>query len=155
MRASLLFYSGPYSDGIIDIEVPARQPRNFSEIKRDHLHLLELETILFSDFYPSRFSSGQGKSPDGENKWSQPTGLPRPRIEIAKGYGNFVGIPSRLSTALFRIMTAFTKIPACGNTKLAQHWPPDKNSREKQVTRRRIAWGHLRRKNLRTLVFRC
>jgi platelet-activating factor acetylhydrolase len=35
--------------------------------------LLELETVLFTVFYPSGFGSGQGKSPEGENRWSRPT----------------------------------------------------------------------------------
>jgi platelet-activating factor acetylhydrolase len=90
----LPYYSGPYSVGIMDIEVPARQPRYFSEIKRYHRHLLELETVLFSVFYPSGFGSGHGKSPGGEKKWSRPTWLPRPRIEVAKAYGKFAGLPS-------------------------------------------------------------
>jgi platelet-activating factor acetylhydrolase len=34
----------------MDLEVPARKPRFFFEIKRDHLHLLDLETVLFSVF---------------------------------------------------------------------------------------------------------
>jgi hypothetical protein len=94
LRTPLPYYSGPYSVGVMDIEVPARQPRYFSDIKREHRHLLELETVLFSVFYPSGFGSGQGKSPEGEKKWSRPTWLPRPRIEVAKGYGKFAGIPS-------------------------------------------------------------
>ncbi len=129
-RAPLPFYSGPYSVGIMDIEVPAREPRYFSEIKRDHRHLLELETVLFSIFYPSGFGSGQGNSPEGEKKWSRPTWLPRPRIEVAKGYGKFAGIPSWPSIGWFGITTAFTKIPAYRNAKLAEHWPPEKNARE-------------------------
>jgi platelet-activating factor acetylhydrolase len=94
LRTPLPYYSGPYSVGMMDIEVPAREPRYFSDIKRDHQHLLELETVLFTVFYPSGFGSGQGKSPEGENKWSRPTWLPRPRVEVAKGYGKFAGIPS-------------------------------------------------------------
>ncbi|KAH6669498.1 hypothetical protein B0J14DRAFT_121020 [Halenospora varia] len=44
LRTPLPYYSGPYSVGIMDIEVPVRGPRHFSEIKRQHKHLLELET---------------------------------------------------------------------------------------------------------------
>jgi len=69
----LPYYSGPYSVGMMDIEVPAREPRTFSRIKRKHRHLLELETVLFTVFYPSGFGSGQGKSPEGDDKWSRPT----------------------------------------------------------------------------------
>ena len=60
----LPFYSGPYSVGMMDIEVPAREPRTFSDIKQNGRHLLELETVLFTVYYPSGFGSGQGKSPE-------------------------------------------------------------------------------------------
>lgn len=53
LRTPLPYYSGPYSVGVMDIEVPVREPRHFSEIKREHKHLLELETVLFSVYYPS------------------------------------------------------------------------------------------------------
>lgn len=62
-----------------------REPRVFSNIKREHRHLLELETVLMSVFYPSAFGSGSGDAPDGQGKWSRPTWLPRPRVQIAKG----------------------------------------------------------------------
>ncbi|KUJ08904.1 uncharacterized protein LY89DRAFT_701741 [Mollisia scopiformis] len=130
LRSPLPYYSGPYSVGMMDIEVPAREPRYFSEIKRDGKHLLELETVLFSVFYPSGFGSGQGNSPEGKKNWGRPTWLPRPRVEVAKGYGKFAGIPSWLTVPWFGLTTAFTKLPAFRNAKLAEHWPPDKNSRE-------------------------
>jgi platelet-activating factor acetylhydrolase len=149
----------------MDIEVPARGPRHFSEIKREHRHLLELETVLFSVFYPSglyeqsliihflflllyissSYSScyeilppglttssgnGQGKSPEGEKKWSRPTWLTRPRIEVAKGYGEFAGLLPWLSIAWFGVTTAFTKLPAFRNSRLAEHWPAEKNARD-------------------------
>jgi platelet-activating factor acetylhydrolase len=101
LRTPLPYYSGPYSVGMMDIEAPAREPRYFSDIKRGGRHLLELETVLFTVFYPSGFGSGQGKSPEGEKKWSRPTWLPRPRIEVAKGYGKFAGIPSWPTVAWF------------------------------------------------------
>jgi platelet-activating factor acetylhydrolase len=94
LRTPLPYYSGPYSVGMMDIEVPAREPRTFSEIKRNHMHLLELETVLFSVYYPSDFGSGHGTSPEGEKKWGRATWLPRPRVEVAKGYGKFAGIPA-------------------------------------------------------------
>jgi platelet-activating factor acetylhydrolase len=101
LRAPLPYYSGLYSVGMMDIEVPAREPRVFSDIKRNHRHLLELETVLFTVYYPSGFGSGHGKSPEGEKKWSRPTWLPRPRIEVAKGYGKFAGIPGWPTAAWF------------------------------------------------------
>jgi platelet-activating factor acetylhydrolase len=101
MSSPLPYYSGPYSVGMMDIEVPAREPRAISNIKRNHRHLLELETILFSVFYPSGFGSGQGRSPEGEQKWSRATWLPRPRVDVAKGYAKFAGIPSWPTVAWF------------------------------------------------------
>lgn len=35
-------YSGPYQVGVLDLEVPAREPRHFSGIKRRHRHALVL-----------------------------------------------------------------------------------------------------------------
>lgn len=52
------------SVGMMDIEVPAQQPRAFSDIKRNDKHLLTIETVLFSVYYPSGFGSGQGESKD-------------------------------------------------------------------------------------------
>jgi platelet-activating factor acetylhydrolase len=94
LRTPLPYYSGPYGVGWMDIEVPVREPRSFSHIKRQHRHLLQLETVLFSIFYPSAFGSGQGPSPEGQKKWSRATWLPRPRIDTAKGYAKFAGLPS-------------------------------------------------------------
>ncbi|RAL68172.1 hypothetical protein DID88_008880 [Monilinia fructigena] len=115
----------------MDIEVPVREPRTFSDIKRQHKHVLNLETVLFSVFYPSGFGSGEGPSPEGEKKWSRATWLPRPRVEMAKGYSKFAGLPSWPTIAWFGMTTAFTKLPAFRNAKLATHWPPE-NARESE-----------------------
>ncbi|KAH7371457.1 platelet-activating factor acetylhydrolase, isoform II-domain-containing protein [Cadophora sp. MPI-SDFR-AT-0126] len=101
LRTPLPYYSGPYSVGMMDIEVPVRDPRHFSDITRHKRHLLELETVLLSVFYPSGFGSGQGTSPDGRKDWSRPTWLPRPRVEVAKGYGRFAGLPEWISAGWF------------------------------------------------------
>jgi len=100
LRKALPLYSGPYSVGLMDIEVPARDPRTFSEIKREHRHLLKLETVLFTVFYPSSLGSGHGESPEGEKKWSRATWVPRPRVEVAKGYGKFAGLPNWITLPL-------------------------------------------------------
>lgn len=130
LKAALPHYSGPYSVGLMDIEVPAREPRIFSKIKREHRHLLRLETVLFTVFYPSAFGSGEGPSPEGEKKWSRATWVPRPRIEIAKGYAKFAGLPSFVTVPLVAASTIFTKIPAWRNAHIAEHWPADHNSWE-------------------------
>lgn len=93
LKKALPQYSGPYGVGLIDAEIPARDPRFFSEIKREQKHLLKLETVLFTIYYPSALGSGHGESPEGEKQWSRATWLPRPRAEVAKGYGKFAGLP--------------------------------------------------------------
>ena len=47
LRTAVPFYSGPYSVGMMDIEVPARDPRHFSDITRHKRHLLELRQYCF------------------------------------------------------------------------------------------------------------
>lgn len=110
--------------------MPAREPRTFSDIKRDHAHVLCLDTILMTVFYPSSFGVGHGPSPEGRDKWSRATWLPRPRREIAKGYAKFAGKPDWMMIAFFGATSMFTKLPAFRNAKLAEHWPPDTNVRE-------------------------
>jgi len=91
-------YSGPYSVGMMEVEVPAREPRSFSDIKRNDTYLLELDTVLFTVYYPSGFWIWAGSVAGRREEWSRPTWLPRPRIEVAKGYGKFVGMPAWLAT---------------------------------------------------------
>ncbi|KAH7319099.1 hypothetical protein BKA65DRAFT_609100 [Rhexocercosporidium sp. MPI-PUGE-AT-0058] len=130
LRTPLPYYSGPYSVGMMYIEVPVREPRHFSDTMRNKKHLLELETVLFSVFYPSGFGSGQGTSPEGMKKWSRPTWLPRPRIEVAKGYGKFAGLPTLVIAGWFGVSYYCTKLPAFCNATIAEYWPPDESSRE-------------------------
>lgn len=130
LKTQLPKYSGPYGVGMIDLEIPVREPKTFSDITRQHQPLLKLETILMSIYYPSAFGSGNGPAPDGGKKWSRPTWLPRPRRELAKGYGKFAGLPPWFMTAFFATTSMFTKIPAFRNAPLAEHWPPAKNSRQ-------------------------
>ncbi|KAL5378208.1 hypothetical protein DPSP01_009317 [Paraphaeosphaeria sporulosa] len=121
--------SGPYSVGSMDIEVTVPSPRPVSDIKRDGKHLLRLETVLFTLYYPAAFGSGMGKAPGGYKKWSRETWLARPRPETAKGYARFAGIPDWLGQAWFGATTAFTKLQAFRNTPPATHWPPEGNSK--------------------------
>ncbi|TPX09275.1 uncharacterized protein E0L32_009467 [Thyridium curvatum] len=57
---SLPYYSGPYPVGYLEMELPAREPRTFSNIKRNHRHALRLDTVLFSVFYPADSSQRSG-----------------------------------------------------------------------------------------------
>src|ERR1700733_3191382 len=51
-------YSRPYKVGIIDIEIPTRNPRILSHTKREHTHLLALDTVLFVICYLAYISIG-------------------------------------------------------------------------------------------------
>lgn len=107
----------------MELENPAQNPRTFSGIKRDHIHVLQLETVLMTVYYPAAFGSGDGKAPSGHRHWSRETWLPKPRSGTAEGYGKFAGV-GKLAIPWFAATTMFTKLPAYRNARLASHWPP-------------------------------
>ncbi|KAK5009887.1 hypothetical protein LTR60_005086, partial [Cryomyces antarcticus] len=115
--------------GVMDIEVPAETPRPFSHITRNGRHILQLETVLMSIYYPSGFGSGSGRDPAGRKRWSRETWLPRPRINSARGYGRFASIGD-FAVPWFAATTMFTKIPAFRNATIARHWPPFRGRQE-------------------------
>ncbi|KAK8153887.1 hypothetical protein BKA80DRAFT_243112 [Phyllosticta citrichinensis] len=45
-------YSGPYGVGIMDLELPVRQPRPISRLTRHSKHLLRLRTVAMTLYYP-------------------------------------------------------------------------------------------------------
>jgi platelet-activating factor acetylhydrolase len=128
--SSLPRYSGVYSVGVIDIEVPVREPRTFSDIKRHKRHILELETVLFSVYYPSALGSGSGHDPAGRRTWNRQNWLTLPRKETSEGYAKFAGLPKWPMMFFFLCTTWFTMIPAHRNAHLATHWPPEGNARK-------------------------
>lgn len=114
----------------MEIEVPVESPRSISNIKRNGRHLLQLETVLFTLYYPASIGNGSGIAPGGEKKWSRETWLPRPRIETAKGYSRFAGIPSVVGIGVSGATTMLTKLRAYRNSPPATHWPPEGNSKK-------------------------
>jgi platelet-activating factor acetylhydrolase len=130
-NSSLPPASGPYSVGSMEIEVPVENPRPISHIKRNGRHLLQLETVLFTLYYPAAFGSGSGPAPGGAKKWSRETWLPRPRMESAKGYARFSSVPEWFSIGVFGASTMLTKIRAYRNSPPATHWPPEGNSKQR------------------------
>lgn len=116
-------YTGPYEVGTIDLEVPAQEPRTFSDITRHKVHILSLETVLMTIFYPAHIDAHpEFKTPSFKQKY-RPTWLPRPRDQISRGYGKFSRLPERLTMAWFFLTTWYTKLPAYKNARLADHWP--------------------------------
>ncbi|KAF1851506.1 uncharacterized protein K460DRAFT_373502 [Cucurbitaria berberidis CBS 394.84] len=129
-NATLPASSGPYSVGSMEIEVPVQNPRPISDIKRHGRHILQLETVLFTLYYPASFGSGSGKAPGGAKKWTRETWLPRPRVQTAKGYAEFAGLPHWAGIALSGGSTMLTKLRAYQNSPLATHWPPEGTSKK-------------------------
>ncbi|KAH8906035.1 hypothetical protein BR93DRAFT_855987, partial [Coniochaeta sp. PMI_546] len=116
---SLPRYPGPYNVGFLEIEVPARKPRAFSHIRRNHEPALRMDTVLFSVYYPCEQAPGSEPSPDTV-PW-----LPRPRTETAHGYAKFLSVPGLPVTVYMATTSMFTKLPAFRNAKLAEHWAPE------------------------------
>lgn len=119
---SLPRYPGPYNVGYMEIEVPARQPRAFSHIRRNHEPALRLDTVLFSVYYPCVEQQARDSSEPSPDTvpW-----LPRPRTEAAHGYAKFLSVPSFPVTVYMATTSMFTKLPAFRNAKLAEHWAPE------------------------------
>ncbi|PNY29047.1 Platelet-activating factor acetylhydrolase [Tolypocladium capitatum] len=114
-------YTGPYNVGYMDIEVPAREPRPVSNLKRDGKPVLRLDTVLMAVYYPcdlgKHLESSDGASLHRVN-W-----MPHPRVATAKGYAKFLNMPSAPITAYLACTSLFTMLPAFRNAKLADHWP--------------------------------
>lgn len=105
----------------MEVEVPVSNPRTFSHIKRHGRHLLQLETVLFTIYYPA------GEPPAGK-KPSRELWLGRPRLGIAHGYGKFASL-GVAGVPIF-LPTMFTKLPAWRNASLADTLPENVKSRE-------------------------
>ncbi|KAI8933678.1 hypothetical protein NX059_009396 [Plenodomus lindquistii] len=122
--------SGPYAIGSMEIEVPVQSPRTISDITRHGRHILQLETVLFTLYYPADFDSGAGTAPGGEKRWGRETWLPRPRLQTARGYAHFAGLPDWAGIGVFGATTMLSKLRAYRNSPVARHWPPEGNSKE-------------------------
>lgn len=118
---SLPYYTGPYNVGYLEIELPAGKPQTFSRIKRDHKHALQLDTVLFSIYYPTNDDPATG----ARVPW-----LPRPRVPTAHGYAKFFHIPNLPVTAYMAATCMFTKLPAFRNAKMAQASPSPSPKKE-------------------------
>jgi platelet-activating factor acetylhydrolase len=121
----LPYYTGPYGVGYLEIEAPVREPRTISDLKRDHEHLLRLDTVLFSAYYPCKVEADVGENPKAVKKLNRAMWLPKPKVPTCKGYAKFMSIPHMPVTAYIACTSMFTKLPAFRNAKLAEHWPVD------------------------------
>ncbi|KAI0541739.1 platelet-activating factor acetylhydrolase, isoform II-domain-containing protein [Xylaria digitata] len=117
----LPMYSGPYPVGAIDIESPVSPPRVVDTVrfKDSHKNAFELQTVLFTLYYPAT----HGKSQHKRHHW-----VPKPISVTAKGYAKFARISNSLTNAIFtgalRAVVGGIKIPAKVDAPLAELAPP-------------------------------
>lgn len=124
---SLPTYTGPYSIGTVEIEVPANDPRVISHhITRKKKHVLQLETVLMTIYYPASMES---QHPSNSERLSRQLWFGRPRYGIVQGYAKFAGLPTALVAPVFA-SSLFTKLPAYRNAGIARHWPPAEGFKE-------------------------
>lgn len=116
-------YTGPYSIGTMEIEVPVENPRIISHITRKKKHVLQLETVLMTVYYPANLESHE---PPRNSRLSRQLWFGRPRYGMAQGYGDFAGLPTAAVLPFF-IPALFTKLPAYRNAGVARHWAPNAN----------------------------
>lgn len=117
---SLPAYTGPYPVATMEIEVPAKNPQVFSEITRHKRHMLQLETVLMTIYYPANAKGYNLHKYDPH--FSRMLWLGRPRLGMAKGYCSFGDVGPMGIPVFFPAW--FTKLPAYRNAPIASHWAP-------------------------------
>ncbi|KAK3949530.1 platelet-activating factor acetylhydrolase, isoform II-domain-containing protein [Pseudoneurospora amorphoporcata] len=75
-------YTGPLNVGFMELELPVRDPRTFSHIKRNGEYALKLDTVLFAVYYPCE---------GPEEKPKENAIMTRDRIRQCRGSGNWEG----------------------------------------------------------------
>jgi len=104
----------------MEIEVPADDPRIISQhITRKKKHVLQLETVLMTIYYPASLESHH---PPKSERLSRQLWFGRPRYGIVQGYAKFAGLPTAFVAPVFA-SSLFTKLPAYRNAGIARHWP--------------------------------
>lgn len=108
-------YSGPYSVGTIDVEIPRQSQRIGNEIYRDGSPAFELETILFSLYYPATKGAVSSKP---RHSWiGNPVSLTAEGYLAFGGANNFILNP--IATFALRSLVGGLEIPAEVDVPLA------------------------------------
>ncbi|KAI0878754.1 platelet-activating factor acetylhydrolase, isoform II-domain-containing protein [Hypoxylon argillaceum] len=116
----LPMYSGPYPVGSADIESPVSPPIlvDTAQFKDSHKNAFELQTVLFTLYYPAAY----GKSQNKHHHW-----MPKPISVTARGYAKFAHISNWITNAIFtgalRVVVGGIKIPAKVDTPLGELAP--------------------------------
>ncbi|KAF3769456.1 hypothetical protein M406DRAFT_14000, partial [Cryphonectria parasitica EP155] len=109
--SSLPGYTGPYGVGGLDIEVPLAAPRRVSEIttKESGQPAFEVETVLFTLYYPTQQSTRWKRHEEDELYW-----VPKPISATAKGYARFI----KMDNFLIRNVFTFAMWMAVGGIRI-------------------------------------
>ncbi|KHN94723.1 phospholipase A2 [Metarhizium album ARSEF 1941] len=118
-------YNGPYNVGYMDIELPARDPRPISNLKRGGKPVLRLDTVLMGIYYPCDLRKTIEQASGGRRDLRRVNWMPAPRIATANGYAKFLNIPAAPVTAYLACTSLYTKLPAFRNAQLAEYWAKD------------------------------
>ena len=118
-------YSGPYDVGTVDLELPVRDPRTFSDITRHKIHVLALETVLVSIYYPAKADTElncrhqRHKHPSNQRqRW-----LPESRLKMSQAYARYGSLPDFVLVPFLMATTWTTKLPAQEQARMADRWP--------------------------------
>lgn len=96
LASKLPGYTGPYEVGALDIEVPLETPRRVSDFrfKADGKYAFEVETVLFTLYYPAQHGAGS-RAGEEEYYW-----IPKPISATARGYARAMGMDNFLVRAV-------------------------------------------------------
>lgn len=114
----------------MEIEVPAQHPRHFSHITRKGRHIIQLETVLMTVYYPAIHTDDAWHNQQ-KTKYSRELWLGRPRMSIAAGYGQFAGV-GPLAIPIF-VPTMWTKLPAYRNAPVSRAWAPQVDTKQESL----------------------
>ncbi|KAI0428124.1 PAF acetylhydrolase [Xylaria sp. FL1042] len=117
----LPMYTGPYPVGTIDIESSVSSPRaiDTARFKDSQQNAFELQTVLFTLYYPA----AHGKSQHKKHHW-----ISKPISATARGFAKFAHISNFITEAFFtgalRTIAGGIKISAKVDASLAELAPP-------------------------------
>ncbi|KAH6855924.1 platelet-activating factor acetylhydrolase, isoform II-domain-containing protein [Chaetomium sp. MPI-CAGE-AT-0009] len=119
-------HTGPYAVGTIDIEAPVSPPRSIHEaqFKGTNEKAFELETVLFSLYYPAAHDTALSRSDQPKrHPW-----VPRPLSLRAQGYARAAHISNWFTDKLFAAaingLVGGITIPAAVDAPLSDHAAP-------------------------------
>lgn len=115
-------HTGPYAVGTVDIEAPVSPPRTIGPavFKGTSEKAFELQTVLFSLYYPTTYTKGHRGHHTRRHTW-----IPPPISLRAKGYARAAHISNWLTNTIFsvaiRALVGSITIPASVDAPLSDH----------------------------------